>query len=233
VIALIAGGPPLNAAKTVSAAFEEFLEDQKARISERTLLKYRNVIDLYSSYLERYWPGHDDESAQITAAGGSYCETFGPEAAVEGFGEFLNYFMPRKVICGADTMNAAGTVLKKLAKWLADRGYVNDTEFEQERAGRAARDLPRAVKVLEILSDVVDDYGQLDRVKSIQDHFWIDKIEPGKLWLKPLIYGDGVIGPISVPESATALCQLNWDIGGVVVKVGRKWRFAEVWNVSP
>jgi len=45
-----------------------------------------------------------------------------------GYSEFLGYFMPRKVMCGKDLMQAAGTVTKKLAKWLAEKGYVEDTE---------------------------------------------------------------------------------------------------------
>ena len=36
------------------------------------------------------------------------------------------------------------------------------------------------------------------RGEVIEDHFWIEKIEPGKLWLNPLT-GDSVIGPIPVP----------------------------------
>ena len=42
-----------------------------------------------------------------------------------------------------DTMRAAGTVTKKLVKWLAEKGYVKDAEaleMAEERAGEAARD---------------------------------------------------------------------------------------------
>ena len=45
-------------------------------------------------------------------------------------------------MCGKDLMQAAGTVTKKLAKWLAEKGYVEDTEDAQEQAGEAAKDLP-------------------------------------------------------------------------------------------
>jgi len=40
----------------------------------------------------------------------------------------------RKVMCGKETMKAAGTVTKKLAKWLDEKGYVGDTSDAQERA---------------------------------------------------------------------------------------------------
>ena len=121
--------------KTISQVFEEFLADQKGRISAKTFSKYQSIIQLYGSYLESYWPGHDGEYDKITKAGGTYCGTFGPEDATEGYSEFLGYFMPRKVMCGKDTMQAAGTVTKKLAKWLAEKGYIEDN-----RQGRIAAD---------------------------------------------------------------------------------------------
>lgn len=132
---------PRQPATTISQAFEEFLDDQKTRISPKTFSKYQNVIGLYKAYMENYWPGHDGEYATISKKGGTYCGTFGPEDATEGYGEFLGYFMPRKVLCGKEMMQAACTVTKKLAKWLSEKGYIKDTEFAQERAKEAAEDL--------------------------------------------------------------------------------------------
>jgi hypothetical protein len=166
-------------------------------------------------------------------AGGTYCGTFGPGDATAGYSEFLGYFMPRKVMCGKETMQAAGTVTKKLAKWLAEKGYVEDTEDDQERAGEAARDLPNASAVVDLLEAYVDETAAAREGQVIEDHFWIEKIEPGKLWLKPLTASDAVIGPISVPGRVTQLCKTMWDIGGVVAKTAKGWRFVEVWNVSP
>ena len=128
-------------AKTISDIFEEFLADQKDRISHKTFSKYQSIIELYKSYLESYWPGHDGEYDKITKTGGTYCDTFGPEDATAGYSEFLGYFMPRKVMCGKETMQAAGTVTKKLAKWLSEKGYIKNTELAQERAKEAAEDL--------------------------------------------------------------------------------------------
>ena len=154
--------------KTIAQVFEEFLADQKDRISHKTFSKYQSIISLYKSYLESYWPGHDGEYDKITKAGGTYCGTFGPEDATAGYSEFLGYFMPRKVMCGKDIMQAAGTVTKKLAKWLAEKGYVEDTEDDQEQAGEAAKDLPNASEVLDILNAYCDEtrlvrHGERDR----------------------------------------------------------------------
>lgn len=219
---------------TISQVFEEFLADQKARISHRTFLKYQSIIGLYKSYLENYRPGHgQDDYARITDAGGTFCGTFGPDEATAGYGEFLGYFMPRKVMCGKETMQAAGTVTKKLAKWLAAKGYVKDTEAAQECAGEAARDLPNARKVLDLLEGSLGGHSPEPRGEAIQDHFWVERVEPGKLWLRPLTAYPSVIGPVPVPHQVTDLCQPMWDIGGVVAKAGTGWRFVEVWNVSP
>src|SRR5271155_5528897 len=162
--------------KTIAQIFEEFLADQKPRISHKTFLKYESIIDLYGSYLESYWPGHDGEYDKV---GGKYCDRFGPEDATAGFSEFLGYFMPRKVMCGKETMQAAGTVTKNLAKWLAEKGYVEDTEYEQEQAGKAARDLPNSRAVVDLLDAYVDETAPARTGKVIEDHFWIEKIEPG------------------------------------------------------
>jgi len=136
-------------------------------------------------------------------------------------------------MCGKETMQAAGTVTKKLAKWLAEKGHIEDTEYQQERAGAAAKDLPNATEVVGLLNAYCDETAPVRHGGEIEDHFWIDRIEPGKLWLKPLTASNSVIGPIPAPKQVTALCEPGWDIGGVVAKVGKGWRLIEVWNVSP
>jgi hypothetical protein len=136
-------------------------------------------------------------------------------------------------MCGKDTMKAAGTVTKKLAKWLVEKGYVEDTADAQQRAQEATRDLPAAQEVLELLMEY-SDYNAPDAYRdTLEDHFTIKKIEPGKLWLEPFTTGDKVIGPVPVPVEVTNICQKSWDIFGAVVKTSRGWRLLEVWNVSP
>jgi len=105
--------------KTIDQLFAEFLADQKARLSPKTYSKYDAIIDPYGAYLERYWPGHSGQDYDaITKAKGTYCGTYGAEDITSGFSEFLGYFMPCKVIAGDEMMKAAGTVIKKLTRWL-------------------------------------------------------------------------------------------------------------------
>jgi len=222
---------------TIDQAFQEFLAEQQARLSLTTFSKYESILDLLRSCLEGYWPGHDQkEYDRITKAGGTYCDTFGPEEILGGLSEFLGYFMPRKVVAGKDTMKAAGTVTKKLVKWLAEKGYVEDDEgleLAEERAGDAARDLPASQDVVDLLEAYLDEHAPERYSQEMEDHFWITRVEPGKLWLEPFVSGDREIGPVPVPREVSDLCKVGWDIGGRAVKTPKGWRLVEVWNVSP
>ncbi len=144
--------------------------------------------------------------------------------------------MPRKVMAGKDTMKAAGTVTKKLMKWLAEKGYVEDEETlerAEERAGEAARDLPAASDVADLLEAYVDEHIPARYSREIEDHFIVTRVEPGKLWLEPLTSGDRQIGPVPVPREVSRLCGKGWDISGTAVKTSKGWRLLEVWNVTP
>jgi hypothetical protein len=101
--------------RTIDQVFEEFLADQKARLSPTTYRRYDGILDLFRSCLEGYWPGRtQEEYSRITGAGGTYCGTFGPEELAGGLSEFLGYFMPHKVFAGKETMKAAGRSTRML-----------------------------------------------------------------------------------------------------------------------
>jgi hypothetical protein len=223
--------------RTVDQVCEEFLDEQEMRLSSSTFSKYENIVDLLRSCLERYWPGHEQEEyARITKAGGSFCGTFGPEEILGGLSEFLGYFMPHKVIAGRDTMKAAGTVTKKLVKWLAEKGYAKDSqslEMAEERAAEATRELPASQDVVDLLEAYLDEHAPEHYSQEIEDHFTVTRVESGKLWLEPLASSTREIGPVPVPGEVSDLCKVGWDIGGTVVKTPKGWRLVEVWNVSP
>jgi hypothetical protein len=115
-----------RSAKTIDEVLDEFLAEQQARWGPATYRKYETIVGLLKSYMESYWPGHDGEYDAVTRAGGTYGGTYGPEDIAGAFGMFLDYFMPHKVICGGGTEKAAPVVIRKLAKWLAAKGYDPD-----------------------------------------------------------------------------------------------------------
>jgi hypothetical protein len=226
--------PPPQPTKTIAQVFEEFLADQKLRWSPTTCAGYADIINLFTRYLEGYWPGHEQaEYDRITKAGGTYCGTFGPEEIPFSFSGFLDYFMPRKVIGSNETMKAAGRVIKKLSKWLVAKGYVEDSDDALDVVSETAKDLPASQKLLDMLEDSLAEQVRVPSGQRVEGHFWTKRVEPGQLWLEPVIPGDREIGPFAVSPKASRIAKVGWDIGGSVAKTAEGWRFLEVWNVSP
>jgi hypothetical protein len=72
--------------------------------------------------------------------------------------------------------------------------------------------------------------GQED--DEIEDHFTVTRVEPGRVWLEPMLER-AKVGPIEVPEQISRRCKVGWSISGVVGKVRGRWRLVEAWNVYP
>jgi hypothetical protein len=170
-----------------------------------------------------------------------FCQIFGPEKIVGSFGMFLGYFMVRKVVAGADLMRAAGTVTKKLATWLARKGYVSELDASEgaERADAATRTLPKAAHAARLLSRAAEsvfvDFDEVPEDDYLDfDHYPIKRLEPGKLWFSAHPGGSSkVVGPVAVPKAATDLLAEGWGVGCTLVRVRGKWCVAEVASVRP
>ena len=207
------------ATPTIETALGEFLEDQRARLATRTFERYRDIVELLTHCLNEY--GHQalDRSERrrfekaYTSDPEAFSRLFGPDKILDNYGEFLGYFMIRKVGYGGETlMQAAGTVTKKLAKWLVERGYVDPQEGEVAELGaaEAAHDLPRAERLSQALFELAHrgpgaliDPNELSDEDYQEDHMQISRVEPGKLWF------DGH-GPVAVPRSVSDLAQDGW-----------------------
>ena len=241
---------PERAEKNIEAVLDEFLAEQRKRLKPRTVLRYEDVIELLKDHLNGY--GHTGLSKAESVfldrycnAEGSehreFCRIFGPEKIIENLGDFLGYFMVRKVMAGADFKRSSGTVMKKLSKWLTEKGYISEESAMEgiEEGADAARDLPRAERAAEILYRAAEGSGidpdKLDDEDYMEfDHYTISRIEPAKLWI--VIYEKGkrgTLGPVHVPKSATSLLKESWDIGCALGKVNGKWRIVEMGNVYP
>ncbi len=147
-------------APTIDDVLAEFLAAQEQRLAARTFANYRTVVDLLRHCLNGY--GHqyldDVERSRFDHAfeGGdeeAFVHPFGPEKIADVLSEFLDYFMVRKVMAGEELLRAAGTVTKKLAKWMAANGYLDAEAAGEavERGAGAARDLPRAERLSRLL----------------------------------------------------------------------------------
>ena len=239
---------PKLASPTMEQVLDEFLSAQRKRLNLRAFTQYSHIIDLFKNCMNSY--GYQSltkaESAlfekHFNATGDQrrqFCQIFGPDKIIENIGEFLSYFMIRKVIAGRDLMRAAGTVTKKLSAWLTEAGYVPLREAEEGgRIGaEAARELPRADRVAYMLFQSTQSLSmnpnEVDEEDYIDfDHFVISRIEPGRIWLEPLL-GEGTFGPISVPEKATEMLREGWEMSCALGRIRGRWRIMEMGSVYP
>ncbi len=226
---------------TIAEVLEEFLDDQCERLSDGTFRRYEDVVDLLQDSLDGYAYQYLDAAdrklfdKRFDAEGEQqreFCEVFGPEHILPNVDEFLNYFMVRKVMAGKDLLRAAGTVTKKLARWLAEKGYA-DAEDAEEVVGRgaaAARDLPQAEELAAFLYDFAQEQERDELVREVEGHFSLARVERGRVWLENSLSGREY-GPIAVPEEISRRCKLGWRISGAVGLEGKRWQIVDVWNV--
>jgi len=226
---------------TIDQALDAFIEDHHRRLSDRTMRKYEDVVGLLRDSLNGYaYESLDKTDAKrfdkAYQAGDeeAFCHLFGPEHILDHLGEFLGYFMVRKVMGSQELLRSAGTVTKKLATWLYEQGYVSDDEREiaVDRGTEAARDLPRAERLASLLYDQSRatpnfDPGALGKGDLVEDYLMIDRIEPGAL------YFAGRIGPLRVSEQASALAEVGWGVNVTLARTAGEWFVVEVGNVYP
>ena len=226
---------------TIDEALDAFLAEQRKRLSAKTLRNYEDVVSLLRSSLNGYayqsldsleekrWRKAFDAGDEE-----AFTRLFGAEKIVENLGEFLGYFMVRKVMAGQELLRASGTVTKKLAAWLHEQGYISERQRQEavERGGDAARELPRADRLGELLHDEMAKTPPFDP-EDVPDEHWvedflaIERVAPGALWF------EGGIGPVRVSRKASDLAEIGWGVNIVLVRLRGVWRIVELGFVYP
>jgi hypothetical protein len=104
---------PPPAQQTIDGALEQFLAEKRERLSPRTFRNYAEVVELLRHSLDGYAYSSLDveerarwEEAFEADEERAFCRLFGPEKIPEHLGEFLGYFMVRKVIAGQELLKA-------------------------------------------------------------------------------------------------------------------------------
>ncbi len=225
---------------TIRQVLEEFLGQQQKRLAARTFARYREVIGFLEDSLDGYaYNELDDDETELyerffDAEGDEhreFCDIFGPEHILPNLSEFLGYFLIRKVIGYHGLLKDAGTVTRKLTKWLVESGYADDVEDADPSAQRMARDLAKVEKLTKALHRIAPAMGILPDSEDLEGHFDITRILGRKLWVRDL--GGDKVGPIELPAGVIELCQVGWTISGIVGRRGGKWTLLEAWNVYP
>lgn len=232
--------PQTTSAVTIDQALDAFLATQRARLSETTYRRYADVVELLRDSLNNHGyqalsqPEHRLwQEAYDAGEEGAFCALFGPDKIAAELGSFLGWFMVRKVMAGEDLLRAAGTVTKKLARWLEEQGYVDAEAAADavERGGEAARDLPAASRLTDALSGLCSGAPDID-VDALAEEDWVEdslqitRVEPGRLWL-------GEVGPLGLPRRATDGVRVGWEVWVIAARVGGRWRLLENGYVYP
>jgi hypothetical protein len=116
-------------------------------------------------------------------------------------------------------------------RWLEREGFIEaDVAAEAaERAQVAARDLPRADRLGELLFDLAEASGfdSLTEEEIVEDFLPIERVEWGALFF------EGGIGPLAVPEEASELAEVGWEVNVVLARTAGGWRLLEVGCIYP
>ena len=116
----------------IKEVFGQFLSEQKSKLAPKTYRDYASVIDLFANQLDGYaWNNIDHGDRAYDKAqkqGKSFIDLYDHTHIEENVGEFLDYFVPRKVIAGDDfILKTCPRVIRKLLKWMREMHLVDLT----------------------------------------------------------------------------------------------------------
>ncbi len=227
---------------TIREVLEEFLGEQQARLKVATYRGYENAINLFVAYLDgyayQYLDGDDEKRFKELCIDHNrrFCDVFGPETiGTSMISEFLDYFMIRKVMCGKGFMSTVGTVMKRLVRWMHERGYMDDEEREDAmEVVDAAKDvLPRVAEMADLVCDYAEDAIIGEHTRTVDGYFTVTRVEPGELWLSDYMGGGEEMGPVPVSGRISSLCEEGWTISLELGMTGEGWRILRSGCVYP
>src|SRR5919201_1160856 len=127
---------------TIDEALDAFLAEQRKRLSAKTLRNYEDVVLLLRSSLNGYayqsLDGLEEERWRKALDAGdeeAFTRLFGPEKMIENLGEFLGYFMVRKVMASQELRRAGGFVVRR-----RNRSSARLEEGQRPCRGRLGRE---------------------------------------------------------------------------------------------
>ena len=130
-------------------------------------------------------------------------------------------------------LQGAGTVTKRLIKWLEERGYIEEEQSSRgmRLAAEAARELPAAERLARLLYEYAQNHAPRYWTAELDDYFLIEKVNPGFLILSGLSTS-GIV-EVRVPKEITDHCRLGWQINLLLGKTRNGWCILETGNVYP
>ena len=200
-------------------------------------------LELLSSALNNY--GHEHLSRADTKRfidafedaedEDTFSRMFGVEEMLTYIDEFVSWFLIRKVIMPLGQTEQTIEDVRGFVEWLAESGEIGTGQARKALGAiaTASIDVPSAERLAHILHDLARRStetaaaGRTRWDETIEDYLVIERVAPGRIW-----FIDGV-GPIKVPEAASALARPGWTVSCLVARVGTTWHLLETGNVYP
>lgn len=218
--------------------FKEFLKEQKAYLSSRTFRGDEDAIFLFQDYLNEYAAQYLDKEDRklLDIDGKDFSEIFSPDQIGSAeINEFLNYFMIRKVMGSKELMKNVSRAMKKLVKWLNEKGYMEqeDYEYSIEVTNKAKEDLPQCEELANLIYECCEHGNYEEYTEKVDGYLQVTKIQPGKLWFEDYTGSGKKIGPVHVDYEISSLCKIGWVINLALGKTRLGWKMLESGNVYP
>lgn len=229
--------------KTIKQVLGEFLEEQEARLKPKTYRGYADAIYLFEQCLNGYaYQGLNKKDSECfdklyNEEHKEFCAIFGlDKIGPSEIGEFLDYFMIRKVMGSKELMKTVGKVMRKFVKWMGEKGYMQEEKLEgtAERVDELKDELPKVEELSGLIYEYIQNHPVGDFSEICDSYFRVTKIEPGKLWLEDdMGGGKDDIGPVIVSAEISSLCKVGWVINLELGRTRKGWEILESGNVYP
>ena len=116
----------------IKDVFEAFLAEQEAKLAPKTYRGYASVIDLFAHQLDGYaWNNIENGRKAYEAAKQrekSFIDLYDHTHIESNVREFLDYFVPRKVMAGNEfILKTCPRVIRNLLRWMRNKKLVDLT----------------------------------------------------------------------------------------------------------
>lgn len=225
---------------TIRQALDRFVAEEGARAPASSTDVGRALENL-EAFLESHGYQYvdeedeeyvDEDDASFDDEERSFLEANTPDILPASLTEFLFEWQIRDDPSEAEEARATSQVAERLMDWLAEErlARVADARDAALLARKAADEVPRAKRLGSLLYPLTQEVPQEQPTSDdevVEDFLRIVRVEPGQLWLEQ------EVGPISVPEEASAIASVGWWINVVAARLGGTWYLSEVGNVYP
>ena len=119
----------------IKEVFEQFLSEQRSKLAPKTCRDYESVMDLFAHQLDDYaWNNlvHGPQAYETAKKKGkSFIDLYDHTHIEENVREFLDYFVPRKVMASNGfILKTCPRVIRKLLRWMREKKLVDLTNDE-------------------------------------------------------------------------------------------------------